>query len=103
LPETQTKAIVAAANAFLATLSAEQRKAVQFEFLRPKTASGTQFNMGNMKRGPGGPPNGRPPGNGDTSRRPPNRGGQAPVATVGQEARHRPANNMAKPSGQTSR
>jgi hypothetical protein len=76
-PETQTKAIVAADNAFLATLSAEQRKAVQFEFLRPKTASGTQFNMGNMKRGPGGPPNGRPPGNGDTSRRPPN-GGQRP-------------------------
>lgn len=67
-PETQTKAIVAAANVFLNTLSTEQRKAVQFEFLRPKTASGTQFNMGNMRRGPGGPPNG-----GDTSRRrPPN-------------------------------
>jgi hypothetical protein len=76
-PETQTKAIVAAADAFLNTLSAEQRKAVQFEFLRPKTASGTQFNMGNMKRGPGGPPNGRPPGNGDTTGRPPN-GGQRP-------------------------
>jgi len=81
-PETQTKAIVAAANVFLNTLSAEQRKAVQFEFLRPKTASGTQFNMGNMKRGPGGPPNGRPPGNGDTSRRPPN-GGQRPGGNNG--------------------
>jgi hypothetical protein len=74
-PETQTKAIVTAANDFLNSLTAEQRKAVQFEFLRPKVATGTQFNMGNMQRGPGGPPNARPPGNRDTSRRPPN-GGQ---------------------------
>jgi hypothetical protein len=73
-PETQTKAIVAAANVFLNTLTAEQRKNVQFEFLRPKLATGTQFNMGNMGRGPGGPPNGRPPGNSDTSHRPPNNG-----------------------------
>jgi uncharacterized protein YciI len=74
-PETQTKAIVTAANDFLHTLTAEQRKAVQFEFLRPKVATGTQFNMSGMRGGAGGPPNGRPPGNRDTSRRPPN-GGQ---------------------------
>jgi hypothetical protein len=76
-PERQTREIVDAANAFLNTLTAEQRKAVQFEFLRPKTATGTQFNMAGMRRGPGGPPNGRSPGNGDTTRRPPN-GGQRP-------------------------
>jgi hypothetical protein len=74
-PEDQTKAIVAAANNFLNSLSADQRKNVQFEFLRPKVATGTSFNMGNMRQGPGGSPNGRPPGNGDTSRRRPN-GGQ---------------------------
>jgi hypothetical protein len=68
-PETQTEAIVAAANVFLNSLNAEQRKAVQFEFLRPKTATGTQFNMGNMRRGPGGPPK-----NGDTTHRPPGNG-----------------------------
>jgi hypothetical protein len=73
-PEKQTREIVEAANAFLNTLTAEQRKAVQFEFLRPKTATGTQFNMAGMRRGPGGPPNGRPPGNGDTTRRPTNNG-----------------------------
>jgi hypothetical protein len=76
-PERQTREIVDAANAFLNTLTAEQRKTVQFEFLRPKTATGTRFNMAGMRRGPGGPPNGRPPGNGDTTRRPPN-GGQRP-------------------------
>jgi hypothetical protein len=81
--DTQTKAIVAAANDFLNSLTAEQRKAVQFEFLRPKIAIGTQFNMGNMRRGPGGPPNGRASGNSDTSRRPPN-GGQRPGGGKGQ-------------------
>lgn len=80
LPEAQTKVIVAAANAFLNTLNADQRKIAQLEFLRPKVATATQFNMGNMRRGPGGPPNGgRPPGNGDTTqRRPDNRSGQRP-------------------------
>jgi hypothetical protein len=67
-PEDQTKAIVAAANDFLNTLSTEQRKAVQFEFLRPKVASPTQFDMSRMR---GGPPGGKRPGNGDTSGRPP--------------------------------
>ncbi len=57
-PQDQTKAIVAAANDFLATLTAEQRKTTQYEFLRPKTATGTQFNMADMRRGQGGPPNG---------------------------------------------
>jgi hypothetical protein len=80
-PETQTKAIVAAANNFLNALSADQRKAVQFEFLRPKVASAIQFNMANMRKGPGGPTGGgRPAMNGDTSRRPPrnnNRNGLA--------------------------
>lgn len=77
-PVAQTKAIVTAANAFLNSLTADQRKAVQFEFLRPKVATATQFNMANMRRGPGGPPGGvKPPMNGDTTRRrPDNRGGE---------------------------
>lgn len=65
-PAAQTKAIVAAANDFLNTLSSEQRKTVQFEFLHPKVATATQFNFSNM-RGPGGSPNG------DTTHRPDNR------------------------------
>src|ERR1700761_3638794 len=68
-PETQTKAIVSAANNFLNTLSADQRKTAQMEFLRPKVASPTQFNMAGLRRGPGGPPNGGPPPNADTSHR----------------------------------
>ena len=79
-PEVQTKAIVSAANDFLNALSADQRKIVQFEFLRPKVATATQFNMANMRRGPGGPPGGvRAPVNGDTAHRPPNdHGNQRP-------------------------
>ena len=46
-PEAQTKAIVTAANEFLSSLDADQLKKVQMEFLRPKKATGTQFNMAN--------------------------------------------------------
>lgn len=73
-PAAQTKAIVTAANEFLNTLSAAERKSVQLEFLRPKVATGTQFDMSKMGGGKGGPPGGGPPPNGDTSRRS-NRGG----------------------------
>ena len=79
-PEMQTKAIVAAANDFLNTLTAEQRKVVQFEFLRPKVATATQFDMSKMRRGQGGPPNGKRPA-GDTSQRRPKQqpgGGNGP-------------------------
>lgn len=68
-PEAQTKAIVLAANEFLNTLSTGQRKIAQMDFLRPKVASPTQFNMANLRRGPGGPPNGGPPPNNDSSHR----------------------------------
>src|ERR1700761_6292124 len=83
-PADQTKTIVIAANDFLNLLSAEQRKTTQFEFLRPKTATRTQFNMANMRGGPGGPPNGRRTG-GDTSRRPNNRNGQRPGGGNGRQ------------------
>jgi len=75
-PAAQTTIIVAAANDFLNSLSADQRKTMQFEFLHPKVATPTQFNFNNMRGRPGspndqgGPPNGRPPGDGDTARRP---------------------------------
>lgn len=72
-PEVQTKAIVTAANEFLSSLDADQLKKVQMEFLRPKKATGTQFNMANMRPGPGGPPNGGPPKE-DTSHHPPRDG-----------------------------
>ena len=55
-PLEQTKTIVTAANDFLATLSPDQRKTAQYEFLRPKTATPTQFDMSKMHFG--GPPNG---------------------------------------------
>ncbi|RYY29250.1 MAG: DUF3500 domain-containing protein [Sphingobacteriaceae bacterium] len=88
----QTKAIVTAANEFLNSLTADQRKTVQFEFLRPKVATPTQFNMAGMRRGPGGPPNGRPPMNGDTSRRPPRDGrNQGPEGGNGKLSGGRPA------------
>src|SRR5579863_4395151 len=64
----QTIAIVAAANDFLNTLSADQRKLTQMEFLRPKTASPTQFDMSKFGPPPGGPPPGGRPPNGDSSR-----------------------------------
>lgn len=64
----QTIAIVAAANDFLNTLSADQRKLAQMEFLRPKVATATQFDMSKMGPGPGGPPPGGHPPNGDSSR-----------------------------------
>jgi hypothetical protein len=77
-PETQTQTIVTAAKEFLNSLTAEQRKTVQFEFSRPKAATATQFNMANMRHGPGGPPGaGKPPVSVDTTRRrQENRGGQ---------------------------
>ena len=77
-PALQTKAIALAANAFLKSLNADQRKIAQLEFLRPKVASPVQFNMSNMRRGPGGPPNGRPPRNGDSTQRGANNNGQRP-------------------------
>jgi len=80
-PETQTRAIVAAANDFLNTLSADQRKTAQMEFLRPKVASPTQFNMANMRRGPGGPPSGGTPPKRDTSRRDNQQPGNGPPAS----------------------
>jgi hypothetical protein len=82
-PEVQTKQIVDAANAFLNTLSADTRKTVQFEFLRPKVATPTQFNMANMRRGPGGPPNGQRPANGDTSQHRPNQRAEAGNSSKG--------------------
>ena len=92
-PESQTKAIVAAANAFLNTLSADQRKTAQMEFLRPKLASPTQFNMAIMRGGPGGPPkggqpNGGPPPNRDTSHggnQPPGNGKQGGRPASGEQ------------------
>jgi hypothetical protein len=86
-PVTQTKLIVAAANDFLNSLSAEQLNTTQFEFLRPNVASPTQFNMANMRRGAGGPPNGQKPANGDTTQR---------------RANQRPAGGNGQPGGQPS-
>ena len=64
-PAAQTTAIVVAANDFLNTLSPDQRKTMQFEFLHPTVATATHFNFSNM-RGPGGTTNG------DTMHRPDN-------------------------------
>ena len=82
-PEAQTRVIVAAANNFLNALSADQRKTMQFEFLRPKVATATQFDMSNMRRGSGGSSNGHPPGNGDTTHRPEDRNNQRPASGNG--------------------
>ena len=75
---TQTKAIVDAAKAFLASLSPEQRKGIQFDFERPKAASATQFDMASMGR----PASGKPPGNkqaeSDTTSHRPSLNGQLP-------------------------
>src|ERR1700761_4234339 len=87
-PESQTKAIVAAANAFLNTLSADQRKTAQMEFLRTKFASPTQFNMPSTRGAPGAPPNGGPPPNRDTSHRgnqPPGNAKQAGPPASGEQ------------------
>jgi hypothetical protein len=54
-PAAQTTTIAAAANDLLNSLSADQRKSMQFEFLHPKVATGTQFNFNTMRGGPGAP------------------------------------------------
>jgi hypothetical protein len=57
--DTQTQAVVAAAAAFLTTLSADQREKVLFSFTPQKTATSARFTRRGMGGGPGmGPPGG---------------------------------------------
>ncbi len=80
-PEEQTKIIVSAANDFLDALSTDQRKSVQFEFLRPKVATATQFDMNMMRRGPGDSLHRPPPTDRNTtnnSKRPPDNANRPP-------------------------
>jgi Protein of unknown function (DUF3500) len=55
--DSQTQAVVTAANAFLNTLTADQRQKVQFPFSPQKTASAAKFS----RSGPAGRPVGTPP------------------------------------------
>jgi hypothetical protein len=55
--DTQTQAVVTATNAFLHTLTADQRQKVQFPFSPQKTASAAKFS----RSGPAGRDSGTPP------------------------------------------
>jgi hypothetical protein len=55
--DTQTQAVVTATNAFLDTLTADQRQKVQFPFSPQKTASAAKFS----RSGPAGRDSGTPP------------------------------------------
>jgi hypothetical protein len=57
-PTAQTKAIVLATEAFLKSLSAEQRAKITFAFRPQKAAIAAKFARTNMPGGPGGPPEG---------------------------------------------
>jgi hypothetical protein len=57
-PVTQTKTIVLATEAFLTSLSVEQRAKIAFRFIPQKAAVAAKFSRTNMPGGPGGPPKG---------------------------------------------
>src|SRR6266568_2139290 len=52
--DAQTQAVVAAATAFLNSLSADQREKVLFSFTPQKTATAARFTRSGMNSGPGG-------------------------------------------------
>jgi len=52
--DAQTQAVVAAATAFLNSLSADQREKVLFSFTPQKTATAARFSRSGMNGGPGG-------------------------------------------------